>query len=87
MVLKSGSLNLKPQGPSRDCFYNKSEFLLTVPVPAQTLSQLRHCNRSASAGNYEDIAFILMYRDIQGVRTGIRTANSKWESREEVIVN
>jgi hypothetical protein len=52
--------------------------MLTVPVPAQTVSQLRHCNRSASAGNCEDVALLLMmYRDIQGVGTGSGTANSR----------
>jgi len=36
-----------------------------------TVSQHRHCNRSASAGNCEDIILLLMmYRDIQSVRAG-----------------
>jgi len=44
---------------------------------SSTVSQLRHCNRSASAGNCEDIILLLMmYRDIEGVRTGSGTANS-----------
>jgi len=44
------------------------------------VSQIRHCNRSASAGNYEDIALLLMmYRDIQDVRAG------QWERREKFI--
>jgi len=52
------------------------------------VSQLWYCNRSASAGNCEDIALLLMvYRDIQGVRTGSGTANSKWERREKILGN
>jgi hypothetical protein len=35
---------------------------------------------------YEDIALLLLvYRDIQGVRTGSWTANIRWECREKFI--